>query len=182
MRKLVVLSLLLSSLFVQAQKLNRIEIGVFHPLAVGDNFLEQSYNGFIGVDAKFTYAKPSVFRFKVGADASWIKEDGSIAAANDVYRVNPKLEFGVNVPVVNLQPYINIGYVFYIIADNDPLLAIFEDDALSGLNIGLGVNYSIGKWFYIDANYQLSKLNQDTINSNFFETIEFINVGVGIRI
>ena len=146
-------------------------------------FLEQSYQGFIGVDAKFVYAKPGIFRCKVGADVSWIKEDGSLAAADNIYKVNPKLVFGVAIPVVKLEPYVNLGYGLYFVSgDGNSQLTSPEDDLLDGFNAGIGINWTIAKWFYIDANYQLSKLNQDNLNSSFYENIEFINVGVGIKI
>ena len=57
-----------------------------------------------------------------------------------------------------------------------------EDDLIDGFNAGIGVNWTLGKWFYIDANYQFSKLNQQEINSSFYENIEFVNIGVGIKI
>lgn len=183
MRKIVVLLVcVLSFGFANAQKPDRFELGVFHPVAIGDNFLEQSYEGFVGVDVKYVYAKPGIFRCKVGADVSWIKEDGSLAAVDNIYKVNPKLVFGVGIPVIKLEPYVNLGYGLYFLSGDGGQVVAQEEDLLDGFNAGIGINWTIGKWFYIDANYQFSKLNQDELNSSFYENIEFINVGVGIKI
>lgn len=182
MKKLIIVCLLFACFQAQAQKPNRIEVGIFHPLAIGDNFLEQSYQGFVGVDAKFIVAKPGIFRFKVGTDVSWIKEDDSFAAVDNIYKVNPKLVFGVRIPVVKLEPYVNVGYGLYFLSGDDGGLSAVEDDVLDGFNGGIGLNWSIGNWIYIDANYQFSKLNQENVNGSFYENIEIINVGVGIRI
>jgi opacity protein-like surface antigen len=184
MKKLIVIVVYCIGIQVYAQKPNRIELGVFHPLAIGDNFLEQGYNGFIGVDAKFVYAKPGILRCKIGADASWIKDDGVLAAADNIYKVTPKLVFGLAIPIVKLEPYANLGYGFYFVngQNGNGNSVSFEDDVLDGFTIGLGINWTIAKWFYIDANYQFSKINQDTFDSAFYENIEFINIGVGIRL
>ena len=183
MKKRLILFFALISLSVTyAQKPNRLELGIFHPVAVGDHFMEQNYQGFVGVDAKYVFAKPGLFRFKAGADVSWIKEDNSFAAADNIYKVNPKLVFRVGIPVVKLEPYVNLGYGFYFLSGDGGQLVAREDDLIDGFNAGIGVNWTLGKWFYIDANYQFSKLNQQEINSSFYENIEFVNIGVGIKI
>lgn len=195
MRKIVlsVLSLISVTVFSQEKK---ISLELNYPYPADNNFIGNNYKGIIDVGAKYrVYALESI---NIG-----LAVNGSILNYNTDkgqtqvgvtdftitnYVIQPKAFVELNIDKTsNFHPFVGLGYTFMIFkADgfNQGFDISGNTQNQSGFNLNFGLAFDITERFFIQGQYDFTKINVEnpmpkiTYNTN----VNLIKVGVGIRI
>ena len=169
--------LLFISISINAQN-NKLSLDLNYNTPIGDNFIGKFYNGILDIGAKYYFLEVSNFDF--GLSGNFGLMNASIFN-NDIITFMIKPRISIETKFWKLQPYIGIGYSFFIFdIDTDEEL----DKTKDGPNLNFGVKINILHNIYLNASYDFIKFRHEgpADNSNYNRNVQILNFGIGINI
>lgn len=175
---------------------SKFSIEANYPIAVGDNFLGDNYNGLIDLGAKYLFSENGIIN--VGASLNFGFFQNTKSGATDLNQlfdvkiipIQPRLFAEFNIPnLEKFHPQIGIGYSILIYnadwADNrDAELPADIDDSESGFNFNLGIAYDISEKFFLQAQYDFVKIGVENgvPDISYNTNINIMKFGIGYRL
>jgi len=155
-----------------------------------NNFIGDSYNGVLGLDARYTIVEKDFLSIQAGLGIDYLKsrENSSQLKMKDALIVNPNvgIEFAVS---KEFKPFFNLGYSFfsakYTISSAAFLVASQYDPLIQGGNVKGSFNYNSisinpGFRFFIDQKlYIQTDYKYLPIDSNL--NVHLIAIGLGLN-
>ena len=175
---------------------SKFSIEANFPIAIGDNFLEDNYNGIIDLGINYRFLQKEVVNLGVSANFGFFKNTKSGATdLNQMFDVKiipiqPRLFAEFNIQnLEKLHPQIGIGYSILIYnaewADNrDAELPADINDNESGFNFNLGIAYDISEKFFLQAQYDFVKIGVENgvPDISYNTNINIMKFGIGYRL
>lgn len=188
--------------FANAQdtKEQKFEIGLHHPLSIGDNFMEVAYNGILGLDLKYRITETEIINPKVAFSVDYFNYNAFEFIDGSAFIYKPKIIGDFNIKSLpKFHPFIMLGYSFFsaslkynyseltIYNPGDELLQPDEREKTnySGLNYGFGASYDISNMFFAELSIDfitLSNLDDGIPDDSYNKNIQTINIGLGIKL
>jgi outer membrane protein W len=194
LRLITVLIMLIS--FKSLSQNSKFSIEANYPIAVGDNFLGDNYNGLIDLGAKYLFSENRII--DVGASLSFGFFQNTKSGATDLNQlfdvkiipIQPRLFAEFNIPnLEKFHPQIGIGYSILIYnadwADNrDAELPADIDDSESGFNFNLGIAYDLSEKFFLQAQYDFMKIGVENgvPDISYNTNINILKFGIGYKL
>ena len=195
--KLQLITVLIIFISVKSLSQNsKFSIEANYPIAVGDNFLGDNYNGLIDLGAKYLFSENEII--DVGASLNFGFFQNTKSGATDLNQlydvkiipIQPRVFAEFNIPnLEKLHPQIGIGYSILIYnaewADNrDAELPADIDDSESGFNFNLGIAYDISEKFFLQAQYDFVKIGVENgvPDISYNTNINIMKFGIGYRL
>lgn len=175
---------------------SKFGIEASYPIAVGDNYLGQNYNGLIDLGAKYLFSENKIM--DVGASLNLGFFQNTKSGATDlnqlfdvtIFLIQPRIFAKFNIPSLEkLHPEIGIGYSIIIYnaewAENrNAELPSDIDDNENGFNLNIGVSYDVTTKLYMQAKYDFIKIGvEDGVPDTSYNTnLNILKFGIGLRI
>ncbi|WP_019039544.1 outer membrane beta-barrel protein [Psychroflexus tropicus] len=175
---------------------SKFDIEANFPIAIGDNFLGDNYNGIIDLGINYRFLQKEILNLGVSANFGFFKNTKSGATdLNQLFDVTiipiqPRLFAEFNIPnLEKFHPQIGIGYSILIFnadwADNrDAELPDDIDDSEGGFNFNLGIAYDLSEKFYLQAQYDFVKIGVENgvPDISYNTNINILKFGIGYRL
>ena len=195
MKKIVLSVLLLFSAVVFSQE-KKISLELNYPYPADNNFIGNNYKGIIDVGAKYRFYALEPINIGIAVNGSILNykpEKGQTQlGVTDFkitnYVIQPKVFVELNLDKTpNFHPFVGLGYTFMIFqADgfNQGFDISGNTQNQSGFNLNVGLTFDITETFFIQGQYDFTKINVDNSipNITYNTNVNLIKVGVGIRI
>ncbi|KZS41845.1 hypothetical protein AWE51_20845 [Aquimarina aggregata] len=183
MKKLLLLALVLTFISKTFSQDSKVSFELNYPIPVGDNFIENGYNGIIdlGVDYKFANLNP--VNIGVSLNGGLLKNNVGDDFKITSYTLQPRIFGELNLESLpKIHPSIGIGYTVMIFDVSRPL----DDDVdnQNGFNLNFGVSYDINNRFFTQIQYDFIKLGKedDIPNTSFNRNVNILKVGLGYKL
>jgi opacity protein-like surface antigen len=175
---------------------SKFSIEANYPIAIGDNFLGQNYNGLVDFGAKYRFSNNEIIN--IGASLNFGFFQNTKSGASDlnqlfdvkIFPIQPRIFAEFNIPnLEKIHPQIGIGYSILLYnADWDENrnadLPADIDDNESGFNFNIGITYDLSEKLFLQAQYDFIKIGvEDGIPDTSYNTnINILKFGIGFRI
>ena len=186
MRKLILLCLLTSPLFVQAQQKNW-SLELSYPISVGEDF-GSSNEGRIAAGVKYRFARTGKFRIGASLEATWFSTkviEDSDPVQEQTFRdffLQPRIFAELPITANNkLKLSGALGWTFTRTLSG--VVFFNEQGQVEGIewrngpNLNLGISYDLGSGVFLQGQYDLIFLNGEGLNSS----AGLLKIGAGIR-
>ena len=194
-KKLLVLSLFLFIGFNAFSQNKKVSLELNFPIPFGDNFIGENYNGIVDAGIKYRFVNTGIVNVGASLNAGILRypNDRIIGDVNiTAINVQPRVFVELNAPGLSkFHPSVGVGYnpIFFrssgtlLLGDGTPVDAS-SSDTRSGVNFNVALAYDIFSRFFIQAQYDFTKLSEtDGIPSMSFNTnVNILKLGVGLRI
>ncbi|WP_299365904.1 outer membrane beta-barrel protein [Winogradskyella sp.] len=175
---------------------SKFSVEANYPIAIGDNFLGQNYNGLIDLGAKYLFSENEIINIGVSLNVGFFQNTKSGATdLNQLFDVKilpiqPRIFAEFNIPnLEKLHPQIGIGYSILIYnaewADNrEAELPADIDDNENGFNFNVGLSYDITNTLFVLAQYDFIKIGVEggVPDSSYNTNLNILKFGIGLRI
>lgn len=191
MRKIIIFllfSLSLSPCFSQEKNWS-LELN--YPIPVDNNFVGHNFLGLFDVGAKYRFFDTEFLSFGAGLNAGIMKFQNDEEFEHYLlfnYYFQPKIFAELNMErLPEFRPFAYAGYSFMIFrADgtnytND---LYYTSENLSGYNFGVGLVYDVATNFFIQLQYDFTRLKGENIDSAspYVLRVSLLKAGVGMRL
>jgi len=175
---------------------SKFSVDANYPIAIGDNFLGQNYNGLIDLEAKYKFSDNKIVDIGASINFGFFQNTKSGATVLNqlfdvkIFPIQPRIFTEFNIPnLEKFHPQIAVGYSIVIYnADwaenrNADLPADINDNE-SGFNLNIGLSYDLTNRLFIQAQYDFIKIGvEDGIPDTSYNTnIKILKFGIGYRI
>ncbi|AUP80904.1 outer membrane protein [Flavivirga eckloniae] len=194
-QKLVLTFLLVFSIKSFSQD-SKFSVVANYPIAIGDNFLGQNYNGLVDLGAKYIFSENEIVN--IGASINFGFFQNSKSGATDlnqlfdvkIFPIQPRIFAELNIPnLEKFHPQIGLGYSIVIFNANwaenrNADLPADIDDNENGFNINIGLSYDLTNKLFLQAQYDFIKIGvEDGVPDTSYNTnINILKFGIGLKI
>ncbi len=196
MRQKLLLIFLLTVTIKTFSQDSKFSIEANYPIAIGDNFLGQNYNGLLDFGAKYRFSENEIVI--IGASINFGFFQNTKSGATDlnqlfdvkIFPIQPRIFAEFIIPKLEkFHPQIGIGYSIVIYnadwAENRAAnLPADLDDSESGFNFNVGIAYDLSEKFFIQGQYDFVKIGvEDGVPDLSYNTnINILKFGIGLRL
>ena len=175
---------------------SKFKLELSYPIAIGDNFLGQNYNGLIDLGAKYKFSDNKII--DIGASLNFGFFQNTKSGATDlnqlfdvkIFPLQPRIFAEFNIPnLEKIHPQIGIGYSILIYnadwnENRNADLPADIDDNKNGFNFNIGLSYNLTDKLFLQAQYDFIKIGvEDGIPDTGYNTnINILKFGIGLRI
>ena len=164
---------------------------VNYPIPVDNNFVGQNFLGIFDVGAKYRFLDTEILNFGAGLNAGIMKFQNEEEFEHYLlfnYYLQPKIFTELDIEnLPEFRPFVYAGYSFMIFrADgtnytND---LYYTSETLNGYNFGLGLVYNLSDKFFIQMQYDFTRLKGENRNSAspYNVRVSLLKAGVGMRL
>jgi opacity protein-like surface antigen len=193
--KLTVILLLFFSIQSFSQD-SKFSIDLNYPIAIGDNFLGQNYNGLFDVGANYKFSTNKIVDIGGSIHFGYFQNTKSNTTAINqlfevkIFPIQPRIFAKFNIQnFKKLHPQIGLGYSILIYdakanGIETSILPADINDNKSGFNFNAKLAYDLTNKFFIQVQYDFIKIGvENGITNNSYNTnINIIKFGFGYRI
>jgi len=187
MKKLSFLLILLFSTQLFSQN-SRFSLEANFPIATGNNFLAENFDGIIDIGAKYRFLNTGIFTIGASLNGGILQNNTlqNIGVNSNAYTIQPKFYAELNLPITKLHPFIELGYSFLIIDVSvaNGLNNFNDSDTQNGINANIGFAYDVFKTLFVQIQYDFIRLNADNNipDTSFNNNLNIVKIGVGLRL
>ena len=190
--RLLLISLLLCGIDSFSQN-KKISLEVSYPLTIDNNFIGGRSEGVVDLGVKYRIKDFKIVNLGIGINGGLLVDDtdkGNYPQdfERTIYTIQPKIFSELNLSqLTKLHLFVNIGYSFMKmkltnVNNTGPVDFSKLSDTLRGINAGLGVSYDILPRFFLQAQYDFSKLNSgNSPDIDYNTNVNLLKMGIGIR-
>jgi len=172
---------------------SRISVELSYPLPAGDNFIQRSYNGIVDAGVKVRFFDVGSFRFGMAFNTTVLVNKNEVDTRPltvniTAFGLQPKAFAELNSPfLVGFRPNVGLGYSFFVFSIESDALGDFgtaiENETQRGVNFHLGLAYDFTERFFLQVQYDFTKLNVENIpDIPFNSDVNLFKIGVGYNI
>ncbi|CAM1355684.1 MULTISPECIES: outer membrane protein [Tenacibaculum] len=171
----------------------KISLEVSYPLTIDNNFIGGRSEGVVDFGVKYRIKDFKIVNFGIGINGGFLVDDRDKDNypqdfERTIYTIQPKIFSELNLSqLTKLHLFVNIGYSFMKMKltntnNSGPVDFSKLSDTLRGINAGLGVSYDVLPRFFLQVQYDFSKLNSgNSPDINYNTNVNLLKMGVGIR-
>ncbi len=183
MKNVFLLTCLLIFGFKSFSQDSKVSFELNYPLPIGDNFIEQSFDGIIDLGVDYRFARVSSINIGASINGGVFVNNNFEDVKVRSYTVQPRIFGELDVESLHkFHPSIGIGYTFMLfdISNSDAL----DPDDLDGLNLNFGIAYDVTEKFFAQIQYDFIKFGvPDGFEDTKFNTnVNFLKIGFGYRL
>lgn len=185
--------LVFCSCFYNSAQAYKFTAELSHPLPIDRNFLSTTFNGLADVGFKYQAYSTLFVNFGAALNGSIYKtpkeDDNSIPVFEVIaYAIQPSVFAELHlVSAPKFHPYINLGYTFLNAKAinvnafaNDNVRSTATESA-SGFNFNLGLAFDVSSRFFLNMQYNFTKINDTATDITFNTNINILKMGLGYR-
>jgi opacity protein-like surface antigen len=175
---------------------SKFSIDANHPIAIGNNFLGQNYNGLVDLGAKYKFSDNKIVDIGASINFGFFQNTKSGATALNqlfdvkVFPIQARIFAEFNIQnLKKLHPQIGLGYSIIIYdavwrENTNADLPADIDDNENGFNYNIGLSYDLTNKLFLQAQYDFIKIGvEDGIPDKSYNTnINILKFGIGYRI
>ena len=175
---------------------SKFSVDANYPIAIGDNFLGQNYNGLIDFGAKYKFSENKILDIGASINFGFFQNTKSGATALNqlfdvkIFPIQPRIFTEFNIPnLEKFHPQIGVGYSIIIYdavwrENTNADLPADIDDNENGFNFNIGLSYDLTNKLFLQAQYDFIKIGvEDGIPDKSYNTnINILKFGIGYRI
>lgn len=175
---------------------SKFSIDANYPIAIGDNFLGQNYNGLVDFGAKYKFSENKIVDIGASINFGFFQNTKSGATALNqlfdvkIFPIQPRIFTEFNIPnLEKFHPQIGVGYSIIIYdavwrENTNADLPADIDDNQNGFNFNIGLSYDLTNKLFLQAQYDFIKIGvEDGIPDKSYNTnINILKFGIGYRI
>lgn len=175
---------------------SKFSVDANYPIAIGDNFLGQNYNGLVDFGAKYKFSENKILDIGVSINFGFFQNTKSGATALNqlfdvkIFPIQPRIFTEFNIPnLEKFHPQIGVGYSIIIYdavwrENTNADLPADIDDNENGFNFNIGLSYDLTNKLFLQAQYDFIKIGvEDGIPDKSYNTnINILKFGIGYRI
>ena len=150
-----------------------VSVELSYPLPAGDNFIQRSYNGIVDAGVKVRAVDIGAFRLGGAFNSTILVKNNDVDTSPLTVNITaiglqPKLFVELDSPLLErFHPHVGVGYSFFVFSIESDALGDFgtaiENETQSGVNFHLGVAYDFTERFFLQVQYDFTKLSVDNI-------------------
>ena len=195
--KIKLLTIILFAISIKSYSQNsKFSFEANFPIAIGDNFLGQNYNGLVDLGARYRFSENEIV--DIGASINFGFFQNTKSDATDlnqlfdvkIFPIQPRIFAEFNIPnLEKLHPQIGLGYSIVIYnadwsENRDADLPANIDDNESGFNLNIGLSYDLTNKLFIQAQYDFIKIGVENgfPDTSYNTNINILKFGIGYRI
>ena len=175
---------------------SKFSIDANYPIAIGNNFLGQNYNGLVDLGAKYKFSDNKIVDIGASINFGFFQNTKSGATALNqlfdvkVFPIQARIFAEFNIQnLKKLHPQIGLGYsiIIYDAVWRENTIADLPadiDDNENGFNYNIGLSYDLTNKLFLQAQYDFIKIGvEDGIPDKSYNTnINILKFGIGYRI
>ncbi|MFN3755148.1 outer membrane beta-barrel protein [Flavobacterium sp.] len=175
---------------------SKFSIDANYPIAIGDNFLGQNYNGLVDLGAKYKFSDNKIVDIGASINFGIFQNTKSGATAMNqlfdvkIFPIQPRIFAEFNIQnLKKLHPQIGLGYsiIIYDAVWRENTNADLPSDINNnenGFNFNIGLFYDLTHKLFLQAQYDFIKIGvEDGIPDKSYNTnINILKFGIGYRI
>jgi opacity protein-like surface antigen len=175
---------------------SKFSIDANYPIAIGNNFLGQNYNGLVDLGAKYKFSDNKIVDIGASINFGFFQNTKSGATALNqlfdvkVFPIQARIFAEFNIQnLKKLHPQIGLGYSIIIYdavwrENTNADLPADIDDNENGFNYNIGLSYDLTNKLFLQAQYDFIKIGvEDGIPDKSYNTnINILKFGIGYRI
>ncbi|MBC5862937.1 outer membrane beta-barrel protein [Flavobacterium turcicum] len=196
MKQKLLLTLLLIFTIKSFSQDSKLSIEANFPIAIGDNFLEQNYNGLVDLGGKYKFSDSKTVDVGVSINFGFFQNTKSNATSLNqlfevkIFPIQPRIYTEFNIPnLEKFHPHIGLGYSIVIynadwVENRNADFPIDINDNEGGFNLNIGLSYDLNSRLFIQAQYDFIKIRvEDGIPDTSYNTnVNILKFGIGYRI
>lgn len=171
---------------------SKFSIDANYPIAIGNNFLGQNYNGLVDLGAKYKFSDNKIVDIGASINFGFFQNTKSGATALNqlfdvkVFPIQARIFAEFNIQnLKKLHPQIGLGYsiIIYDAVWRENTNADIDDNE-NGFNYNIGLSYDLTNKLFLQAQYDFIKIGvEDGIPDKSYNTnINILKFGIGYRI
>ena len=171
---------------------SKFSIDANYPIAIGNNFLGQNYNGLVDLGAKYKFSDNKIVDIGASINFGFFQNTKSGATALNqlfdvkVFPIQARIFAEFNIQnLKKLHPQIGLWYsiIIYDAVWRENTNADIDDNE-NGFNYNIGLSYDLTNKLFLQAQYDFIKIGvEDGIPDKSYNTnINILKFGIGYRI
>jgi hypothetical protein len=171
---------------------SKFSIEANYPITIDNNFLGEDSYGIVDLGLKYRFAEFNPVQIGVSLNGGLLIDNSN---QNNLpqdflvttYIIQPKIFAELNIESIKkLHPFLGLGYTFInlqLSGSNNGMDVSGESDNLSGFGLNLGASYDITNKFFIQVQYDFTKLSVDDVpNIKYNTNVNLLKLGIGLKI
>ena len=163
-----------------------------YPITIDENFLGKDSYGIIDLGLKYRFKDFKPVKIGVSLNGGILIDNSNQNNSPQdflitTYFIQPKIFAELDLESIDkFHPFFGLGYTFInfqFSGTNDGIDVSGESDNLNGLGLNFGVAYDINNKFFIQIQYDFTKLNVNDVPDIKFNTnVNLMKIGIGFKI